>query len=142
MYQFNHLFPELLKSDRRYRRESYVFVCEALEYAQRVLKLGRDAANEPMPEELLAEYEELQSLQKQEDLRQRQRQHISGQDLCWAARDYAVRQYGPMAETVLSSLGIRKTDDIGEIVYNLISIGQMRKTAEDSRDDFNGVFDF
>ncbi len=32
--------------------------------------------------------------------------------------------------------------DFGEIVFNLIGIGQMRKTADDRREDFNDVFDF
>ena len=47
-----------------------------------------------------------------------------------------------MAKTVLNNWGIRSTGDIGEIVFNLIRIGQMRKTATDRREDFDDVFDF
>jgi uncharacterized repeat protein (TIGR04138 family) len=43
---------------------------------------------------------------------------------------------------VLGSWGITRTDDIGEIVYNMIAIGQMRKTRTDRREDFNDVYDF
>jgi uncharacterized repeat protein (TIGR04138 family) len=34
------------------------------------------------------------------------------------------------------------TSDFGEIVFNLIRIGQMRKTPSDTRVDFENVFDF
>jgi uncharacterized repeat protein (TIGR04138 family) len=68
--------------------------------------------------------------------------HLTGQQLCEAARVYAMRQYGYLAKTVLGSWGITRTDDIGEIVYNMIAIGQMRKTRTDRREDFNDVYDF
>ena len=47
-----------------------------------------------------------------------------------------------MAKTVLENWGIHKTGDFGEIVFNLIRIGQMRKTPHDCREDFNDVYDF
>jgi uncharacterized repeat protein (TIGR04138 family) len=37
---------------------------------------------------------------------------------------------------------VTKTGDFGEIVFNLIGIGQMRKTSDDRREDFDDVFDF
>ncbi len=37
---------------------------------------------------------------------------------------------------------VTRTDDFGEIVFNLIRIGQMRKTPSDTRVDFENVFDF
>ena len=55
---------------------------------------------------------------------------------------YALEQYGFMAKCVLNSWGITRTGDFGEIVYNLIKIGQMRKTKQDRREDFDDVFDF
>jgi uncharacterized repeat protein (TIGR04138 family) len=68
--------------------------------------------------------------------------HITGQQLCEAIRLYAVKQYGGMAKSVLNHWGVRNTGDFGEIVFNLISIGQMRKTDNDRREDFDHVFDF
>ena len=47
-----------------------------------------------------------------------------------------------MAKCVLNSWGVRETRDFGEIVFNLIRIGQMRKRAEDQVEDFEDVFDF
>jgi uncharacterized repeat protein (TIGR04138 family) len=47
-----------------------------------------------------------------------------------------------MAQDVLNSWGVHATSDFGEIVFNLIRIGQMRKTKDDAREDFDNVFDF
>jgi uncharacterized repeat protein (TIGR04138 family) len=68
--------------------------------------------------------------------------HLTGQQLCEAIRQYALDQYGYMAQCVLNSWGVNNTGDFGEIVFNLIGIGQMRKTSDDRREDFNNVFDF
>ena len=43
---------------------------------------------------------------------------------------------------VLGSWGIGSTSDLGELVYNLIRIKQMRKSETDRREDFNDVYDF
>ena len=67
---------------------------------------------------------------------------MTGQELCEAIRRYALQQYGYMARLVLKNWGIRSTGDFGEIVYNLIRIGCMRKTARDRREDFDDVYDF
>jgi uncharacterized repeat protein (TIGR04138 family) len=129
-------FVELLKRDRQYSAEAYAFVYEALSYAQQA-GLSKKERNEPLPESILAELPDRETGAETES-----GDHISGQDLCVAARKYAINQYGFLAKTVLGSLGIYKTDDIGKIVYNLISIGQMRKTPHDCLDDFHNVYDF
>ncbi len=41
-----------------------------------------------------------------------------------------------MSKSVLNEWGVRNTGDFGEIVFNLIDIGQMRKTDNDRREDF------
>ena len=46
-----------------------------------------------------------------------------------------------LAKPVLAKFGIRTTDDIGNIVYNLIDEGFVDQSPEDSRSDFNDVFD-
>ena len=43
---------------------------------------------------------------------------------------------------MLKSWGVHSTSDIGEIVYNLIEAGLMRKSANDRREHFDDVFDF
>ena len=68
--------------------------------------------------------------------------HVTGQELCEAIRQFALEQYGYMAKTVLNNWGVHGTGDFGEIVFNLIRIGRMRKTPQDRREDFESVYDF
>ena len=68
--------------------------------------------------------------------------HVTGQQLCEAIRQYAIQQYGMLARNVLNEWGVHSTADFGEIVFNLIDIGQMKKTNTDRREDFVNVFDF
>ena len=68
--------------------------------------------------------------------------HVSGQQLCLGLRDFAIRQYGMLAKTVLSRWGVRRTDDFGRIVFAMIELGIMKKTEQDTLEDFRGVYDF
>lgn len=74
--------------------------------------------------------------------KKKKRRHISGQELLEGIRRYGLRQFGPMTRTVLEYWGIKSTTDFGEIVFNLVESGLMRKRPEDSKDDFKDVFDF
>lgn len=120
---------DLLRQDRRYKIEAYAFVFDALGYAHKVLGMGAVRSSE----EGEGEGGEEGSASER---------HLTGQQLCEAIRQYALEQYGYMAKCVLNSWGVYKTGDFGEIVFNLIRIGQMRKTKEDRREDFDDVFDF
>jgi uncharacterized repeat protein (TIGR04138 family) len=120
---------KLLREDRRYPLEAYIFVFEALHHAQEVLHLGCESPSEPGGEV------------KVDDEAAPQR-HVTGQELCEAIRQFALEQYGYMAKLVLGNWGMRSTRDFGEIVFNLIRIGKMRKTPEDRREDFDDVYDF
>jgi len=68
--------------------------------------------------------------------------HISGRELAGGVRDLAIERFGPMARTVLEHWGIRRTEDVGEIVFALVECGILIKRDEDSMDDFVNVFDF
>jgi uncharacterized repeat protein (TIGR04138 family) len=68
--------------------------------------------------------------------------HVSGGELSKGMRDFAIDQFGPMVKTVFSHWGITKTEDFGNIVYNMIGKGMLSKTEEDSVEDFKDVFDF
>jgi uncharacterized repeat protein (TIGR04138 family) len=68
--------------------------------------------------------------------------HVCGKELTEGLRDFAIDQYGPMVKTVLSHWGITKTQDFGNMVFNMIDKGLLSKTEEDSIEDFKGVFDF
>jgi uncharacterized repeat protein (TIGR04138 family) len=68
--------------------------------------------------------------------------HVTGQQLCMGLREFAIQQYGMLAPAVLWHWNIRRTEDFGRIVYAMIDGGVLSRTAEDSIDDFSGVFDF
>jgi len=68
--------------------------------------------------------------------------HITGTMLCHGLRDYATKQYGLMACTVLNHWNIHGCQDFGQIVFALVDAGLMHKTDDDSLDDFAGVYDF
>lgn len=124
---------QLVREDPRYKFEAYAFVFESLNYAHKELGMGAvkstepsgEAADEPAGEDDPAA-----------------ERHLTGQQLCEASRRYALEQYGYMAKCVLNSWGICQTGDLGEIVFNLIRAGQMKKTKDDRREDFDDVFDF
>ena len=114
----------VLARDSRYPIHAYAFLFEALEHTK--------------------------ALKKRAKARGRARRlkpagtprHVSGREICEGARELALRHYGLLAMTVLDQWGIRSTSDLGEIVYNLIASGDLEKTPEDSRADFDGVYDF
>ena len=111
---------EIVRRDPRYAYEAYQFVQEALEYTQK--KLGRA----PRPE-------------KSEDVEPQH--HVRGWELLDGIRDLALREFGLMARTVFRMWGIQRTDDFGEIVFNLVESNLMSKTDEDNRKDFQNVYD-
>jgi len=71
-----------------------------------------------------------------------QSRHVSGKQLCMGLRDFAQRQYGRLARTVLAKWHIHSTEDFGKIVFAMIDAGLMKKTADDSAKDFCDVFHF
>ncbi len=68
--------------------------------------------------------------------------HVSGQEFCEGVRRYAIDQFGPMTQAVLEHWGLKETEDFGHVVFALVGIGLMRKTEEDSLDDFKNIYDF
>ena len=68
--------------------------------------------------------------------------HVSGQELTAGLRDYALEEFGPMGKTILNGWGIERTEDFGEIVFNMVETGLLGKTEDDSRTDFANGYDF
>jgi uncharacterized repeat protein (TIGR04138 family) len=137
---------EMARERGRFAPEAYLFVFHALKYAQEELGFGTTGASGPPPaasasSEATAAREGEPSGEEvaAETLVER---HITGQQLCEAMRQLALREFGYMAQTVLKCWGITQTTDFGEMVYHLIELGLMKKTDRDRREDFNGVFEF
>lgn len=72
----------------------------------------------------------------------REQCHVTGQQLCEGIRQYALAQFGLMSKVVLNSWGVYSTSDFGEIVYNLIKVGVLKKSPRDRRAHFDAVYDF
>jgi uncharacterized repeat protein (TIGR04138 family) len=68
--------------------------------------------------------------------------HVTGQQLSWGLRNYAVHRYGLLARTVLAHWNITRTSDFGKIVFAMVDSKLMAKTDHDDVRDFNNVFDF
>jgi len=111
---FDEALEQILARDARYHRDAYHFLREALDFTQR-----------NQPREPRAKV-----------------RHVTGQELLDGIRRYALEQFGPMAVTVLEEWGVRRCEDFGEMVFNMVEARLLAKTDQDSRDDFRGGYDF
>jgi uncharacterized repeat protein (TIGR04138 family) len=71
-----------------------------------------------------------------------ERRHVTGPELLAGLRDLALEEYGLLARPVLASWGIRSSEDVGAIVFEMIDAGLLSKTEQDSVADFGGALDF
>lgn len=111
---FDLKVDQIVARDLRYRREAYAFVREALDFTQKLI-----------------------SRENQQKVR-----HVTGQELLDGIRQFALKEYGPMAATVLEEWGITSCPDFGEIVFNMVDVGLLASTEEDRREDFHKGYDF
>jgi uncharacterized repeat protein (TIGR04138 family) len=107
----------MLRKAGPYPIEAFNFVREGLSYTLQQIHDDPDALSEPD-------------------------RHVSGQQLCLGLRDYAIEAFGLLAPAVLEHWNIHRTDDFGRIVFAMIDSGLMTRTAEDTIEDFRGVFSF
>ena len=69
-------------------------------------------------------------------------QHVTGQELLAGFRDHVISEYGPLSLMILDLWGLHRGEDVGNIVYNLITVGYFGKNEGDSIEDFAGGYDF
>ncbi|MBM3961787.1 MAG: hypothetical protein FJ306_07800 [Planctomycetes bacterium] len=105
----------LRRRDRRFSRNAYYFVLDALDWT--IAELGRD---EKAGEE----------------------RHVGGRELLIGIKEYASLQFGPMAPLVFERWGVRRSADFGEVVFNLVDAELLSRRATDSRLDFVDASDF
>lgn len=111
---FNEIVDQIIERNARYDREAYRFVKEALEFT---IKQRRRALAESS-------------------------HHVNAVELLDGFRQFALKEFGPMASTVLDYWGVRASEDVGRIVFDLIEAGVFGKTESDSLEDFRGGLDF
>jgi uncharacterized repeat protein (TIGR04138 family) len=111
---FDEAVDSILAKDKRFARDAYAFVREALDFTQK--SVGKEVRS---------------------GIR-----HVSGQELLGGIRKFALEQFGPMVVTVFEEWGVKSCRDFGEIVFNMVEIGLLAKTDKDTRDDFQDGYDF
>ncbi|MEO6244263.1 MAG: Minf_1886 family protein [Opitutaceae bacterium] len=114
---FSEIVALINKEDPRFDRRAYDFV-----------RLGLDQT--------------VKELRKKEGAKAERSRHVSGPELLEGLRAYALDQFGPLTKTVLNAWGIRRCQDFGEIVFNLIEYNVFSKTESDRREDFADIFEF
>jgi uncharacterized repeat protein (TIGR04138 family) len=109
---FWEVVDEVRERDPRYRREAYGFLMAAL--ARTVDRLPPERRGDP------------------------ERRHLSGGELVTGMLETAREEYGPLAAVVFEEWGLRCSEDVGEMVFQLIEAGQLSARPEDRREDFAG----
>ena len=74
--------------------------------------------------------------------RENLKRHVTGTELAWACRDFALAQFGLLSPSVLAHWGITRTEDIGRIVFTLVDVGILVTQPGDRLEDFEEVYDF
>jgi uncharacterized repeat protein (TIGR04138 family) len=119
MSTYQARLADVVQRDPRYAYEAYEFVFAALSHTQKLLgRVPADDGSVPGPQ-----------------------YHVSGRELVQGIRDLALREFGLMARIVFRMWGINRTEDFGDIVFNLVQDNLMSTTDQDSRADFQDVFD-
>ncbi len=96
----------LARAEPRYRKEAFLFVCQAVAFVNREIK-GRTRHS-----------------------------HVSSQALLDGFYRLALQEFGPLALDVLAHWGIEKTEDLGNLVFALADSKILRTSPDDSPADF------
>lgn len=118
-HDFTEVVSLIVKEDPRYSKNAYLFLQKALNFT--------------IDKERKRQGKVVTKVSKR---------HVSGQELLDGIREYALEQYGPMTHFILTSWGINRCEDFGEMVFNLIEYGVFSKNEQDSRDDFASIYSF
>jgi uncharacterized repeat protein (TIGR04138 family) len=108
---------QLCREDARFAYEAYEFVCDAVTFTQN--RLGRGGERDEPTDD----------------------HHVSGAELLRGTVELAIREFGMMAAVVFKQWGVKATDDVGAIVFKLISVQRLSKSDRDDPDDFHDLFD-
>lgn len=66
------------------------------------------------------------------------RRHITAKQLLDSLVDLMVERHGLLAQFILREWGINSSENIGEMVFDLIEAGLLKKRPEDTVQDFEG----
>jgi uncharacterized repeat protein (TIGR04138 family) len=111
---FQEAVDKICSDESRFRAEAYFFLRDALEATLKRKKKSRKEAGG----------------------------HVSAAELLDGFRVHALGEFGPMTLTVLDYWGVRSCEDIGEMVFQLVTIGVFGQTDEDTLEKFRDAYDF
>lgn len=111
---FQEAVASIIEKNPRYHVAAYEFIRDALEFT---IKKTRKASKTETSD-------------------------IPTADLLDGVRLYALKEFGPMAITVLEFWGVRSTEDIGYLVFGLVDAGVFSKTDNDTLDEFRKGYCF
>jgi uncharacterized repeat protein (TIGR04138 family) len=112
--QFEQSVVTILKREKRFDPHAYFFLKDALDFTLKRIAEGNGG----------------------------KARHVSGPELLAGYRDFALEQFGPMASTLMKEWGVRKCQDVGDMVFLLIDEQVFGKQDSDRREDFSEAFDF
>ena len=111
---FQEAIEKISKDDFRYRADAYGFLRDALEA----------------------------TLKRRKKARKEVCLHVGATELLDGFRILCLQEFGPMAITVLDYWGIRSSEDVGNMVFNLVGAGVFGKTDDDTIESFREGYDF
>ena len=121
---FNEAVAIAVARDQNYRPEGYQFLRESLEATLKKRHKARGSRAVRQTTEPAAS------------------SHVTAGELLDGFRLQALREFGPMAVTVLEYWGVKCSRDVGQMVFNLVEAGAFGRTESDSIEDFERGFDF
>lgn len=149
---------ELVKQIGRYPEQAFYFVREGLGYAAEQVHGPESEAHRRLYEFLSSQKMDWNDLVVSYHARElpdlvvqaidaaggceKLDRHVSGRQLCWALRDFALQCWGMLARTVLEAWGITSTADFGRIVFAFIELDMMQRQPDDRLEDFDDVYSF
>lgn len=115
---FEEAVRAIRAKDPRYSAQAYDLVRQGLDHAQKIVH------GEPKKGKVI------------------DNRHVSGPQLLEGFRQHVLETYGPMSYALLHNWGVRRSADVGNIVFNIIETGLFGRSEEDDLADFADVYDF
>ena len=114
---FSEAVERILTEDPRYHRDVYAFIRDALDFTVKQQKKTKEA-------------------------REGISRHVTPSQLLDGIRLFALKEFGPMVPTVFGYWNVRSCEDLGHIVFNMISKEILGRNDTDTLDQFRDGYDF
>jgi uncharacterized repeat protein (TIGR04138 family) len=111
---FQEAVEKICRQDKRYHQDAYAFLRDSLEATMKRRKKTRKDPGS----------------------------HVGAEELLDGFRLHAINEFGPMSLMVLNYWGLQCSEDVGNMVFNLVNAEVFGKTDEDTIESFRDVFDF